>query len=139
MKAMMNRPALLVFLTAALFYIVNFSVSEGFNGGADTIMHYQMSKYSWQHDDLLMDQWGKPVFTILFSPFAQLGFKAVVAMNMVLIFLGAFWAMGIARDLGLKRPWLVALLTLWLPVVAGNSVSSLTEMICALFLIGYIR
>jgi hypothetical protein len=139
MKATMNRNALLVFLIAAVFYAINFSVSEGFNGGADTITHYQMSKYSWQHDYLLMDQWGKPVFTILFSPIAQLGFNAVVVMNMMLIFLGAFWAMGIARDLGLKRPWLVALLTLWLPVVVGNSVSSLTEMICALFLIGYIR
>jgi hypothetical protein len=75
----------------------------------------------------------------LFSPIAQLGFSAVVLVNIALIFLGAFWAYGIGRDLQLKRPWLVALIALWLPVVAGNGISALTEMICALFLIFYIR
>ncbi len=133
------RNTILVFVSAAIFYGYNFSVSEGFNGGADSITHYQMSRYSWVHDYLLMDQWGKPVFTILFSPIAQLGFDAVVLVNIVLIFLGAYWSMGIARDLQLKRPWLVALFVLWLPVVAGNSISSLTEMICALFLILFIK
>jgi len=139
MKAIGNRQSVVVFLSGAVFYLINFWVSEGFNGGADSITHYQISKYSWQHDYLLMDQWGKPVFTILFSPIAQLGFKAVVLANIALIFLGAYWAMGIARDLKLKRPWLAALLTLWLPVVAGNGISALTEMICSLFLILYIR
>jgi hypothetical protein len=139
MKPTTNKGAVLVFLTAAIFYVINFILSEGFNGGADSITHYQISKFSWQHDYLLMDQWGKPVFTILFSPIAQLGFGAVVLANIGLIFLGAFWAYGIARDLQLKRPWLVALIALWLPVVAGNGISALTEMICSLFLIYYIR
>jgi len=139
MKAIWSRQALAVFLTAAVFYMINFAVSEGFNGGADSITHYQISKYSWEHDYLLIDQWGKPVFTILFSPIAQLGFKAVVLANIALVFLGAFWAMGIASDLRMKRPWLVALVVLWLPVVAGNSIAALTEMICSLFLIYYLR
>jgi hypothetical protein len=139
MKSIATRSLLLVFLTAAVFYVINFLMSPGFNGGADSITHYQISKYSWQHDYLLIDQWGKPVFTILFSPIAQFGFRAVVLANIVLIFLGAFWAFGIARDLQLKRPWLVALIALWLPVVAGNGISALTEMICSLFLIYYIR
>jgi hypothetical protein len=139
MKPSAIKPVLVVFITAAVFYLVNFWLSQGFNGGADSITHYQISKYSWHHDYLLIDQWGKPVFTILFSPIAQLGFSAVVLVNIALIFLGAFWAYGIGRDLQLKRPWLVALIALWLPVVAGNGISALTEMICALFLIFYIR
>ncbi|MFM7234372.1 MAG: hypothetical protein ACKOZM_07250, partial [Flavobacteriales bacterium] len=93
MKAIANRQSAVVFLTAAVFYLINFSMSEGFNGGADSITHYQISKYSWLHDYLLMDQWGKPVFTILFSPIAQFGFKAVVLANIALIFLGAYWAL----------------------------------------------
>lgn len=139
MKAIWSRQAIGVFIVTAIFYVVNFLLSDGFNGGADSITHYQISRYSWVHDYLLMDQWGKPVFTILFSPIAQLGFDAVVLVNIALIFLGAYWAMGIARDLQLKRPWLVALMVLWLPVVAGNGISALTEMICSLFLIVYIR
>jgi hypothetical protein len=128
-----------VFLTAMVFYIINFALSEGFNGGADSITHYQMSRYSWQHHYLFMDQWGKPVFTILFSPIAQLGFHAVAFTNILLIFLGAWWTVGIAKDLGIHRTWLVAFIMLWMPVVVGNSVSGLTEMICALFLLLFIR
>ena len=139
MKAIWSRQAIGVFVVSAIFYLINFLMSDGFNGGADSITHYQISRYSWVHDYLFMDQWGKPVFTILFSPIAQFGFDAVVLVNIALVFLGAYWAMGIARDLQLKRPWLVALLVLWLPVVAGNGISALTEMICSLFLIVYIR
>lgn len=139
MNTLWNRGSSAVFLSAFVFYLLNFLLSEGFNGGADSITHYQISRYSWVHDYLLMDQWGKPVFTILFSPVAQLGFRAVVAANILLIFLGAYWSMDIASRLKLQRPWLVALLVLWLPVVAGNSISALTEMICSLFLIYYIR
>jgi hypothetical protein len=128
-----------VFITAIIFYAINFAWSEGFNGGADSITHYQMSRYSWQHHYLLMDQWGKPVFTILFSPIAQLGFDAVVLANMILIFLGAWWTMGIARQLQIRRTWLVAFIMLWMPVVVGNAISGLTEMICALFLLRFIK
>lgn len=139
MKKLLVRPISMVMITAAVFYLINFKFSEGFNGGADSITHYQISKYSWSHDYLLMDQWGKPVFTILFSPVAQLGFSAVVFLNMALIFLGAFWAYQIAQGLKIQRPWLVSLVVLWMPVVLGNGVSALTEMICALFLIFFIR
>ncbi|MFM7106304.1 MAG: hypothetical protein ACKOW8_12350, partial [Flavobacteriales bacterium] len=102
-----------VFITAMIFYAINFFLSEGFNGGADSITHYQMSRYSWQHHYLLMDQWGKPVFTILFSPIAQLGFDAVVIANILLIFLGAWWTVGIAKELHIRRTWLVAFVMLW--------------------------
>lgn len=127
-----------VFITAIIFYAINFFLSEGFNGGADSITHYQMSRYSWQHHYLLMDQWGKPVFTILFSPIAQLGFDAVVITNILLIFLGAWWTVGIAKELHIRRTWLVAFVMLWMPVVVGNAISGLTEMICALFLLRFI-
>lgn len=128
-----------VFITAIIFYAINFLLSEGFNGGADSITHYQMSRYSWQHQYLLMDQWGKPVFTILFSPIAQLGFEAVVVVNIALIFLGAWWTLGIAKELNIKRTWLVVFIMLWMPVVVGNAISGLTEMICALFLLRFIH
>ena len=128
-----------VFLSAIAFYIINFLFSEGFNGGADSITHYQMSRYSWEHHYLLMDQWGKPVFTILFSPIAQLGFNAVVIVNIALIFLGVWWTVDIAKKLNIQRTWLVAFLMFWMPVVVGNAISGLTEMICALFLLRFIQ
>jgi hypothetical protein len=130
-----GQPLLWVYLSAALFYLINWYVSPGFNGGADSITHYQISKYCWNHDYLLLDQWGKPVFTILFSPIAHFGFKAVAAVNIILIFLGAHLAYKIAQLLSISNAWIASLFVLWTPIVTGNAVSGLTEPICSMFLI----
>jgi len=124
----------LLFLTFCL-YLVNLFVSPGFNGGADSITHYQISKYSWIHHYLLMDQWGKPVFTILFSPIAQFGFTAVNILNILLIFWGAWLSYLIGKNLSMKKAHWLPFIVLFMPIVAGNSISGLTEPICAMFLV----
>jgi hypothetical protein len=133
---MKNKKTLyLFFILSAFLYLLNLWLSAGFNGGADSITHYQISKYSWQHDYLLIDQWGKPVFTILFSPIAQFGFQAMNLANIALIFWGAWLSYIIARNLNLQKAHWVPFIVLFTPIVAGNSVSGLTEPICAIFLI----
>lgn len=125
----------IILLIAFLLYLTNIWLSPGFNGGADSITHYQISKYSWSHPNLLMDQWGKPLFTILFSPIAQWGFLAVNVANMFLILLGGHLAFKIAQHFNIKRPHWVSLIYFFTPILLGNSKSGLTEPICALFLI----
>ena len=134
-----SKPEGKVFGLSALVYILLVVFANGVNGGADTFVHYQMSRYSWIHHDLLLNQWGKPVFTVLFSPIAQFGLKAVIWTNLILIFLEAFLVLKIAEQLQLKRSWLAPLLFLTCPVVFDNAVSALTEIICALFLILFIH
>lgn len=133
---MKNKKTLyLLFILSAFLYLLNLWLSPGFNGGADSITHYQISKYSWLHDYLLIDQWGKPIFTILFSPIAQFGFQAMNLANIALIFWGAWLSYLIARNLNLQKAHWVPFIVLFTPIVAGNSVSGLTEPICAIFLI----
>jgi hypothetical protein len=134
-----QKPEGKVFGIAAIIYVLLVIFANGVNGGADTFTHYQMSRYSWIHHDLLLNQWGKPVFTVLFSPMAQFGLQAVIWTNLVLIFLEAYLVLKIANRLDLKRSWLAPLLFLSCPVVFDNAVSSLTEIICALFLILFIH
>jgi len=134
-----EKPEGKVFGFAAVVYILLVVFANGVNGGADTFVHYQMSRYSWIHHELLLNQWGKPVFTVLFSPIAQLGLQAVIWTNLALIFLEAFLVLKIANQLQLKRSWIAPLLFLTCPVVFDNAVSSLTEIICALFLILFIH
>lgn len=134
-----GKPEGKVFTVAGFIYVLLVLFANGVNGGADTFTHYQMSRYSWIHHDLLLNQWGKPVFTVLFSPIAQLGLKAIIFTNLALIFFEAFLVLKIARQLNLKRNWLAPLLFLTCPVVFDNAVSSLTEIICALFLILFIH
>jgi hypothetical protein len=134
-----EKPEGKVFGFAAVVCILLVVFANGVNGGADTFVHYQMSRYSWIHHELLLNQWGKPVFTVLFSPIAQLGLQAVIWTNLALIFLEAFLVLKIANQLQLKRSWIAPLLFLTCPVVFDNAVSSLTEIICALFLILFIH
>jgi hypothetical protein len=134
-----QKPEGKVFGIAGVVYILLVIFANGVNGGADTFVHYQMSRYSWIHHELLLNQWGKPVFTVLFSPIAQLGIQAVIWANLVLIFFEAFLVLKIANQLQLKRSWLAPLLFLTCPVIFDNAVSSLTEIICALFLILFIH
>jgi hypothetical protein len=124
--------------TIVLLYLLNFIFADGFNGGADTISHFHISKYSWVYPALFMDQWGKPVFNILMSPFANMGFKAVAFVNVLLIFINAIIAYRIAQRLNIRNPHWVVWLYLLTPIVIGNSYSSLTEPICSLFLSGFI-
>ena len=128
-----------LFLWTVISYLLLLVFSNGVNGGADTFVHYQMSKYSWEHHDLLLNQWGKPIFTILFSPIAQLGLKAVILVNLALILVEAYLVFSIATRLKIANAWLASFLFLWAPVVFGNAVSSLTEMICALFLLLFLH
>ena len=134
-----NKPEGKVFGIAAVVYILLVVFANGVNGGADTFVHYQMSRYSWIHHELLLNQWGKPVFTVLFSPIAQFGLQAIIWTNLALIFLEAFLVLKIANQFQLKRSWIAPLLFLTCPVVFDNAVSSLTEIICALFLILFIH
>ena len=57
------------------------SASEGIREAGDGVQHHMIARYSWKHPDLLLDQWGKPMFTLLASPFAQFGYNAMAVFN----------------------------------------------------------
>lgn len=47
----------------------------------DGVQHHMMARFCWKHPELLLDQWGKPLFTLLASPFAQFGYAGMAAFN----------------------------------------------------------
>jgi len=59
------------------------AASDGLLEMGDGVNHYMIARYSWKHPLLLLDLWGKPLFTLLASPFAQLGHVGVGAFNAV--------------------------------------------------------
>ncbi|MFM7619728.1 MAG: hypothetical protein ACKO5Y_07805, partial [Bacteroidota bacterium] len=81
-----QHKTVLVFSLAACSYVLLFLFADGVAGGGDTYTHFFMSKYAGNHPELFLNQWGKPVFTTFFFPIAQLGFKAVLGFNLMLIF-----------------------------------------------------
>ncbi len=59
------------------------AAGEGLLEMGDGVNHYMVARYSWKHPELFLDLWGKPLFTLLASPFAQLGHVGVAAFNAV--------------------------------------------------------
>ena len=51
----------------------------------DGIQHFSTASESWEDHRLFLDHWGKPLFTLLSSPFAQLGFSWYICFN-ILVF-----------------------------------------------------
>ena len=110
-------------------------LSEGAYGGADSFMHYLISRYSWQDPNLFLHHWGKPVFTILSSPFAQLGFIGVRIFNILCALAASFLTFRTSENLGIKYPILAAILTGVATLAPPVYLSGLTEPLFGLTLI----
>jgi hypothetical protein len=120
-------------ITLMLIYLA--SKTERFAGGGDTITHYLLSRFSWKYPHLLLDHWGKPVFTLISSPFAQFGLSGVVMMN-ILLGVGSAWlAWRVARMLNLSNAWIIPVLVCFTPVYTDTMLSGLTEVMFGFFLI----
>ncbi|HEX3008886.1 MAG TPA: hypothetical protein VHO90_14880 [Bacteroidales bacterium] len=119
-----------LFLLAVLFFILG-TLSPTSYGGADDIVHYRFAHYSFQYPELLLDHWAKPVFTLLASPFAQLGYWGVKLFNVLTGAFTAFVLYRIAMLLGIKREALVAIFLFFTPVYATMVTSGMTEILFA--------
>ena len=85
----MDRTGRIVLLLTGLLAVALFLlrlVSDGVREMGDGIQHYMMARFCWRHPELILDLWGKPLFTLLASPFAQFGYKGMSAFNALLAF-----------------------------------------------------
>jgi len=114
--------SIFAFVYLYLIFGVYGTVDEG-----DSIQHYLNAKYAWIHQRLFYDHWGKPLFTFLSSPFAQLGFQGIQIFNVVQL-LGTLWCTYlIALHLKFKHPILPIILLASFPVALVNIPGGLTE------------
>ena len=116
-----------------LFYVA--SLSPGVEGGMDSYNHYLIARFSWLHpSELLLDQWGKPLYNILASPFAQFGMMGVITFN-ILLLLGTAWlAFFTAKRLHFNHAWVAFVLCLASPIWFDNTITGLTEPLNAFLL-----
>lgn len=130
-----SNAAVLALAWLLLLYIGVAVGAEGPAGGQDSWNHYLFARWCYKHPMLMLDLWGKPFFTILASPFAQLGITAVYTFNIAAILGTAWLAYLTGRKLGMRNSWLLVLLFGLQPVVLANSYSALTEPTNALVLV----
>ncbi len=118
-----------------LFLLVSFSLiffflsyfSEATYDSGDGIKHYLISRYSWKHNNLFLDSWGKPFFTIVSSPFSQFGLLGMNIFNILCGIGSAFFAYKIAKKLKLNYSLLVIPFLLFTPCYFPTINSGLTE------------
>lgn len=83
------------------------------------------------HPELFLDHWGKPLFTLLASPFAQFGFVGIKFFNLILASLCIFFAYKTAKIINDKTAWLTPIVLMTSTMFVTLTFSGLTEHLFA--------
>jgi len=133
-KVQNTAVALLFIFQAIILELLFWWKADWPAGGQDSWNHYLYARFAPSHPELFADQWGKPLFTLIASPFAQFGIEGIYILNILCMAFGAWLLYLTARRLNFKMPWLVSVFFLLQPVVFGNIISALTEPLNAFVL-----
>ncbi|MFM7766211.1 MAG: hypothetical protein ACKO6I_11200, partial [Sphingomonadales bacterium] len=133
-KVQNTAVALLFIFLAIILELLFWWKAEWPAGGQDSWNHYLYARFAPSHPELFADQWGKPFFTLIASPFAQFGIEGIYVLNILCMAGGAWLLFLAARRLNFKMPWLASIFFLFQPVVFGNIIGALTEPLNAFVL-----
>ncbi|RIH66880.1 hypothetical protein D1164_00130 [Mariniphaga sediminis] len=136
MKSINNYLAFALIGLSAIFFILFSVFSDGNWGGADSYVHYRIARYAVNYPHLFLDLWGKPVFNILSSPFAQFGFLGIKIFNVVVALLSSYLVYDIARMHNWHGRYVAILMLLFAPIYFIIIPSALTEPLFGLVLVG---
>jgi len=128
----------IIFLLLAVISVVliYFAVgSEGSWGGADSLVHYRISRYAFDYPHLFLNYWGKPLFTVLSAPFSQFGFTGLKLFNVILGVLSAYYTHLITKRLNLDFSYLAIIFLCFAPMYFVTVTSTLTEVLFGFIMI----
>jgi hypothetical protein len=130
----MRYNSILFLIAASIIAMIFWILVDNTYDAGDSITHYAIAHYSWRHPYLLFDNWGKPVFTILSSPFAQFGWKGITFFNSCTGILACWLIAEIIHKLKWRVSPYAALLLFFIPNYPLALNSGLTEPLYALLL-----
>lgn len=117
----------LIALICFTFTLALILLSQGTYDPGDGVQHYLIAKYALKHPLLLLNHWGKPIYTLLCLPFAQFGFIGSNIYNLICNTLTAYFGYQIAVKLNFKNAWLAFILVFFSPLFFMTNFSGLTE------------
>ncbi len=126
--------AMLLLLMFTVFFSIIAFRSQSSYGGADDIHHYRMARYAFSNPDYFFNQWGKPVFTILSAPFAQLGYDGIRFYNVLAAIFTVLCLWRISVNRKLENAWLAIPFALFAPVFTIMIPTAMTEVTGAMVL-----
>lgn len=128
----MNKTLFGIFCGQIGVLITLILAADGFYGNADAICHWLISKDAFERPILFLDQWNKPLFTVLSAPFAQFGLMGMRVFSGLAALATAVIISRIkSSDHGLNM--LSGVLLLLIPQFLLLSTSSMTEPLFGLF------
>jgi hypothetical protein len=130
-------PSTLAILIAAVVLValyISYTLRSSGTYQDDDIAHYQIARWAWMHPELLLDEWGRPAWTLLYAPVAPFGLTAARIYSALLAGLVCVGSAVLAKSYGLRRYWLAAPLTGLQPEFVRQGFSTLTELSFALWL-----
>lgn len=130
-----RRAQVLLTVLLTVSVIVAFFTNGTYDSG-DSINHYLYARYAFQHPLNYLDSWAKPVFTLLASGPAQVGFMGMKLFQCAVVALSAWCAYVVVRALRLPAPELVILFAYAAPDYFLIQFSGLTEPLFGLLLVG---
>ncbi len=131
MKKNLIFPLLIVYAFLATLTIIYF---DGTGDSGDSYVHYQFAKFAPLHPKLYFNLWAKPVFVLLASPFAQLGFVGMKIFNTLVSLLNIFFTYKIIKELKIKNASAGAVILICSPLCFVLTFSGLTEPLFALII-----
>jgi hypothetical protein len=121
------------FLQCQLLLLLVYS-TQGIEGGADAVCHWMISHDAPTDPMLFLDQWNKPIFTLLSAPFAQFGLLGMRIFSALTGMLTAYFLYRTVEETFGRLAWLPAVLLMLIPQFLVLLTSSMTEPLFALFL-----
>ena len=129
-----NLHLFLVFFLLFVFFLLTAIYSEGSHGGGDDFHHWRIAKFSWQYPYLFFDLWGKPLYNLLSSLFAQFGMKGSRVFNILVGLTTGFIAMLLCRRLKISMPPVVVLMVCFTPIYFVLMLTGMTEILFSMVL-----
>ena len=138
MKLSKRIIAPIALILVSIILIIIHLLSTGVDGETDSIGHFQIARYAFKYPAFFLDQWGKPLFTILAAPLSQFGYAGALVFNMLCGLLSAWFAYLIAKRLEYRHAWVAIVFTIFTPVYLFIMYTSLTEILFSTVLIAAI-
>ena len=126
----------------ALFFLIGLSLVFLYPDGdqQDAGYHFLFARWAWSEPAYFISVWSRPLFTLLYSLPAQVGYPATKIFTLLISLATAWQTFCIARDLGIARAELAVPLLLLQPAFFLLFPSTLTEPLFALlFVVALLR
>ena len=100
-----HKKALIALTASALLALIPAIFIHKLGSEGDAFTHYYISLQAWKNPLLILDLWGRPLFTLTSMPFALAGFQWMKVYSVILGTLTAWLAYLSVRKLAFSEAW----------------------------------